>query len=147
MSDCLLYPRKPFLLVRIAFVAILTLSLCGWTTCSAIVDFKSCPGSVPQPMIASISPASIPANVDSILLIVSGSGFSANSQIMWNGNALQTTFKDSSHLQTTITQQTLISFGGPAGSSVQISVRSPQSDGLSGCPNGGASTPLLLAID
>jgi hypothetical protein len=147
MSACLVYPRKPFLLVRIALVAILTLLLCGWTTCSAIVDFKSCPGSVPQPMITSISPASIPGNVDSILLIVSGSGFSSNSHIMWNGNALQTTFKDSIQLQTTITQQTLISFGGPAGSNVQISVRSPQSDRLSGCPNGGDSNTLLLAID
>src|SRR5260370_42572842 len=66
---------------------------------------------------------------------------------MWNGNALQTTFTDSRQLQTTITQQTFNSFGGAAGSSVQISVRSLGSVGVLGCPNGGDSATPGLGIN
>ena len=60
---------------------------------------------------------------------------------------MPTTFMDSSHLQTTITQETFDSFGGVAGSSVQISVRTLGSGGVSGCPIGGNSSTLELAID
>jgi hypothetical protein len=66
---------------------------------------------------------------------------------MWNASALPTTFTDSSHLEAMITQQTFNSFGGAAGSSVQISVRSLGSGGVSGCPNGGTSAALDLVIN
>jgi hypothetical protein len=36
MRSCLVNPCKPFPSVRIAFVAVLTLLLSGWTTCTAI---------------------------------------------------------------------------------------------------------------
>jgi len=147
MRSCLVDPRKPFPLVRIAFIAVLTLLLAGWTTCSAMVDFNSCEGSVPQPQITSLSPGAIPGDAASVLLTVSGSGFAPESQIMWNGSALPTTFMDSRHLQTTITQQTFDSFGGSAGSSVQISVRSQGSVAVSGCPNGGNSATVALVIN
>jgi len=130
-----------------AFVAALTLLLSGWTTCSAIVDFNSCQSSVPQPQITSLSPGAVPGDAASVLLTVNGSDFVPQSQIMWNGNALQTTFTDSRQLQTTITQQTFNSFGGAAGSSVQISVRSLGSVGVLGCPNGGNSATLELVIN
>ncbi len=138
MRSCLVNPRKPFPLVRIAFIAALTLLLAGWTTCSAMVDFNSCD---------SLSPGAIPGDAASVLLTVNGSGFAPQSQIMWNGNALPTAFMDSRHLQTTITQQTFDSFGGSAGSSVQISVRSQGSVAVSGCPNGGNSATLALVIN
>ena len=141
------YPCKPFPWVRIAFIAALTLLISGWTTCSAIVDFKSCEGSVPQPQITSLSPGAIPVDATSVLLTVNGSDFVSQSRIMWNGSPLQTTFTDSRHLQTTITQQTFNSFGGEAGSSVQISVRSLGSVGVLGCPNGGNSSTLELVIN
>ena len=147
MRSCLVNPRKPFPLVRIAFIAALTLLLAGWTTCSAMVDFNSCEGSVPQPQITSLSPGAIPGDAASVLLTVNGSGFVPQSQIMWNGSALPTTFMDSSHLQTTITQQTFNSFGGSVGSSVQVSVRSQGSVAVSGCPNGGNSATLALVIN
>jgi hypothetical protein len=54
---------------------------------------------------------------------------------------------DSYHLQDTITNRSLISFGGLAGSSVQISVRSRGPDPVVGCPSGGSSATLALAID
>jgi len=146
MRSCLVNPRKPFPSVRIAFIAALTVLLSGWTTCSAIVDFNSCQGSVPQPQITSLSPGSIPGDAESVLLTVNGSGFAPQSQIMWNGNALQTTFTDSRHLQTTITQQTFDAFGGSAGNGVQISVRSQESVAVLGCPNGLNSATLVLVI-
>ncbi len=147
MRSCLVHPCRPFPLVRMAFVAALTLLLSGWTTCTAIVDFNSCQSSVPQPQITSLSPGAVPGDAASVLLTVNGSDFVPQSQIMWNGNALQTTFTDSRQLQTTITQQTFNSFGGSAGSSVQISVRSLGSVGVLGCPNGGNSATLELVIN
>jgi hypothetical protein len=81
------------------------------------------------------------------VLVASGSNFVPRSQIMWNGSALQTTFMNSHRLQTTITQQTVESFGGSAGSTVQISVSSPASVAVFGCPNGGNSATLVLVIN
>jgi hypothetical protein len=147
MRPCQVDPRKPFPLARVALIAVLTLLLSGWSTCTAMVDFNSCEGSVPQPQITSLSPGAVPGDSTSVLLIVNGSDFASQSQIMWNGNALPTTFTDSSHLRTTITQQTFNAFGGSAGSSVQISVRSQGSVAVPGCPNGGNSATLDLVID
>jgi len=139
--------KTTFSSVRIAFLAALTLLLSGWSTCSAVVDFNSCQGSVPRPRIISLLPGTIPGDAESVLLTANGSGFAPQSQIMWNGNALQTTFMDSSRLQATITQQTFASFGGSAGSSVQIAVRSQGAVAVLGCPNGGSSATLVLVIN
>lgn len=147
MRSYLVNPGKPFSSLRVALVVLLTLLLSGWTTCSAISDFGSCPGAVPMPQISSLSPDVIQGNSGLVLLIVNGSGFVPQSQIIWNGSALQTTFTDSGHLQATITQQTLDSFGGSAGSSVPISVKSQGSTEVVGCPNGGNSATLFLAIN
>jgi hypothetical protein len=147
MRPCLINPCKRFPLVRIAFIAVLTLLLSGWSTCNAIVNFSSCLGTVPQPLITSLSPDPMPGNTESVALIVNGSGFVPQSQILWNGSALQTTFMDSDHLRTTITQQTFDSFGGSAGSSVQIAVRSQGSVPVLGCPNGGNSATFVLVIN
>jgi hypothetical protein len=150
MRSCLVNPCKRHLLVRVAFITALTFLLSGWTTCYAIFGFNSCQGSVPQPpqpQISSLSPDTIPRDAESVLLRVNGTGFVAQSQIMWNGSALQTAFMDSNHLQTTITQQTFASFGGTAGSMVQISVRSLGSVGVLGCPSAGDSATLVLVIN
>jgi hypothetical protein len=147
MRSCPVHPCKPFPLVRIALLAVLTLLLSGWSTCTAVVDFNSCQGSMPQPQIISLSPGAIPGDTASVLLTVKGSDFVPQSQIMWKASALPTTFTDSSHLEATITQQTFNSFGGAPGSSVQISVRSLESGGVSGCPNGGTSAALDLVIN
>src|ERR1700722_3608870 len=137
-------PCKPFPFVHIGLIAALTLLSSGWT-CSAM--FISCQGVGEQPQITSISPDAIPSDPNSVLLTVEGSGFTPQAQIMWNGNALQTTFTNSRQLQTTITQQTFDSFGGSAGSNVQISVSSPESISDFGCPIGGSSGKLFLVIN
>ena len=137
-------PCKPFPFVHIGLIAALTLLLSGWT-CSAM--FISCQGVGEQLQITSISPDAIPSDPNSVLLTVEGSGFTPQAQIMWNGNALQTTFTNSRQLQTTITQQTFDSFGGSAGSNVQISGSSPESISDFGCPIGGSSGKLFLVIN
>lgn len=140
-------PGEPLFSVRVVLVAGLIFLLSGWTTCNAMFVFNSCEGSIPQPKITSLSPNAVPGNRESVLLTVNGASFAANSQIMWNGNALPTTFIDSDHLQTPITQQTFGSFGGSTGSTVQISVSSPASVAVMGCPNGGNSATLALVIN
>jgi hypothetical protein len=144
MPSSVANPRQPFPLIHIALIAILALLLSGWT-CSAM--FISCQGVGEQPQIISLSPDTIPSDANSVLLTMDGSGFTPHSQIMWNGSSLQTTFLDSHRLQTTITQQTFDSFGGSAGSSVQISVRSRASVTDLECPIGGDSAALALVIN
>ena len=133
-------PCKPSPSIRIALIAVLTLLLSGWT-CS--IEFNSCQGAALQPQITSLSPTSVPSDANSVPLTVDGSGFTPQSQILWNGSTLGTTFMDSHHIQATITQETFESFGGSAGSSVQISVRSQGSS----CPISGNSAALDLVIN
>ena len=134
---------QPIPWVRIALLVVLTLLVSAWGTCNAMVDFQSCQGIGSVAQVSSLSPEAIPGNSESVLT-VNGSDFTSQSQILWNGNAIPTTFMDPHRLQTTITQQTFVSFGGSAGSSVQISVRTPET-GM-GCP-GGNSGSLELVID
>jgi hypothetical protein len=143
MRSSLAHPYKPSPRIRVALIAALSLLLSGWT-CSAL--FLSCQG-VGQSQVTSLSPDAIPSNAESVQLTAVGSGFTPQSQIMWNGNALQTTFMDSHHLQTTVTQQTFDSFGGSVGNNVQISVRSQASFDDLGCPIGGNSATLVLVIN
>ncbi|MBZ5681281.1 MAG: hypothetical protein LAO24_14370 [Acidobacteriia bacterium] len=147
MLSCISDPGKPLPSVRIVCVVALTLLLSGWTTCSAMFAFNSCESSTPQPQITSLSPATIPGNAEPTVLSVNGSNFAAQSQIMWNGTALPTMFINSRLLQTTITEQTVASFGGSAGSTVQISVMSTGPATVAGCPNGGSSSTLVLVIN
>ena len=141
MRSSLANPFKPFPWICIALIAALTLLLSGWT-CSAL--FISCQGVMAQPQITSLSPDTVSSDAESVLT-VDGSDFTPQSQITWNGNALPTTFTDSRHVETTITPQTFESFGGSAGSSVQISVRSQGSG--TGWPSGGNSATLVLVIN
>ena len=143
MCSCLITYYKPY---RIGLVLVLASLLSAWT-CSAIFDFDNCIDAVPQPHVTSLSPETIRANATPVLLIVNGTGFIPRSEILWNGNPLQTTFMNSSNLQATITQQTFESFGGSAGGSVPISVMSPASSVLVHCSNGGVSGIVFLDIE
>jgi hypothetical protein len=135
---------KPY---RIALVLVISPLISAWT-CYSIVNLKSCPGAVPQPQIVALWPDTIPADAASVRLIVEGNGFVDQSEILWNGNPLQTTFLDPDHLQATITHQTFESYGGLAGGSALISVMSPGtgSTSVEGCQDGGSSGWLALFI-
>jgi IPT/TIG domain len=142
MSTCLVRASKPF---RIVFVLVLTSLFSGWT-CTAIFGFNSCPDVILQPEIVSLWPDTISADADSVDLTVEGSGFVSQSEILWNGNPLPTTFMDSSHLQAKITQPTLNSLGALAGTTVMISVSSHTLNFVVGCP-GWSSGTLVLVIN
>ena len=143
MNSCLVHLSKPF---RLALVVLLTWLSSAWT-CSAFFGFNSCLDAVPQPQIIALSPSAISPDEVPVLLTVDGSGFVSQSEILWNGNPLETTFMDARHLQTTITQQMLDSFRGSAGTTVQISVISPESAFIVGCPNGESSGILVLVVN
>jgi hypothetical protein len=123
---------------RVGLVLILTFALSGWT-CSAV----SCFGVSTIPQIVSLSPNSMSANATPVLLIVIGDNFIPESQILWNGHALATTFMDSQHLQASISQQTFTQFGGSQGDNVQIAVNTPATR----CPISGSSAALVLVIN
>jgi hypothetical protein len=103
MSTCLVHASKPF---QIALILALTSLLPAWT-CTVIIGFNSCPGAVAEPQIIALLPDRISADADSVDLTVDGSGFVSQSEILWNGSPLSTTFVDLRHLRATITQQTL----------------------------------------
>jgi hypothetical protein len=145
MRSCLIQSAMPFPWLRLGFVAALILTLSGWT-CTAIIGFQTCLGMSATPQITSLSPSAVSVAADSVALIVRGSGFVPQSQILWNGNALLTTFIDSQNLQATITQQTFTQFGGAFGSNVLISVNSPVIATVVGCPIAGSSATIVLVI-
>jgi hypothetical protein len=133
---------KTSIAVRVASVVVLSLVLCGWDTCNAFVAFTSCQGPAPMAQITSLTPGAIPGDLSAVPLTVNGSGFTAHSQILWNGSTLETTFLDSRHLQATITHETFESFGGSTGNNVQIAVRSQGSG--SGCPHDDSGALVLV---
>jgi hypothetical protein len=130
-----------FLWGRLALIALLTFLSSGWT-CS--VFYQSCQG-VGQVRITAISPDAISIDADSVPLTGEGDGFTSASQIMWNSNALPTKLIDSHHLQTTVTQETFIAFGGGIGNNVQISTSSQGN--VAGCSTNGNSNVVFLVIN
>jgi hypothetical protein len=124
---------KPY---RIGLVLGVAALLSAWT-CTAVVNLNGFPDAFPHPQIGALSPNPISADIVSVVLSVEGTGFVPQSESQWNKNTLPTIFIDSRHLQATVTQQTFASFGGSAGSSVMVSVVSPGTNSVVGCPNGG----------
>jgi hypothetical protein len=134
---------KPY---RIALVVVLAALLSAWT-CTAVVNLDNCRDAVPYPEIGALSPNPISADTVSVVLAVDGSGFVPQSEILWNKTPLPTTFIDSRHLRTTVTQETFDTYGGTAGKNVSITVTSPGNTYVVGCANGGNSSTLLLEVD
>ena len=141
-----IYPnlRRPLPWVRLASVVVLALFLSGWTTCSVMGALNTCQSVTPR--VTALSPSTMSADTQSALLTVTGTNFTPQSQILWNGSPLPTTFVDSGTLQTTVTQHTFSSFGGASGSTVQISAMTMGS-ATSGCSNAGSTVTLVLEID
>ena len=146
MHSRLVNSCKPTPVIRIALLGLITFVSSGWT-CAAIVGFNSCFDGTVQPQIVSISPDPLSSTVASFPLTVNGNYFMGQSQILWNGNPLPTTFVNSRQLQATITQQTFDSFGGSPGTSVQISVKSLRSFSSLGCPDGSTSGVFFIFVN
>ena len=133
---------KPY---RIALILLLAGLSTAWT-CSGLIVLNGCADATSHPQIGALSPNPISANLVSEVLSVDGMGFGPQSQILWNKYPLPTTFVDSQHLQTTITQETFGTYGGSAGTTALISVSSPGTGSAVGCTNGNSST-VILVID
>jgi trimeric autotransporter adhesin len=87
----------------------------------------------PTPAVTGLSPSSTPQGVPATIT-VNGSGFEANSVVMYNGASRPTTFVNGTTLQVSLTAADLQSFG-----SGQISVNNPG-------PGGSNTTPTELVI-
>jgi hypothetical protein len=87
----------------------------------------------PTPAVTGLAPLSVPQGV-AATVTVNGSGFEANSVVMYNGAARPTTFVNGTTLQVSLTATNLQSYG-----SGQISVNNPG-------PGGSNTTPTELVI-
>ena len=102
---------------------------------SGSAEFTIDPTSNPAPTTLSISPTAVNAGSSEIILTVYGSNFMPTSTIQWNGAALTTSYLSSEQLEAQVPASSLAS-PGVAG----VAVLNPS-------PGGGASTPLLFAIN
>lgn len=87
----------------------------------------------PTPAITGLSPRSVPQG-GTATITVTGSGFEANSVVLYNGSERPTTFVNSTTLQVALTANDLKSFG-----SGEISVNNPG-------PGGSTTTPTQLVV-
>ena len=66
-----------------------------------------------QPVVGTLSPASATAGGPSFMLILSGSNFTTNSVVSFNGNAMGTTFSNATELQASIPANAIAVAGTP----------------------------------
>jgi len=66
---------------------------------------------IPTPVIGSLSPAAVQVGSGAFTLTVNGSGFGANSVVLWNGTTLATTLVSSSQLTAPIPASLVASAG------------------------------------
>ena len=64
-----------------------------------------------QPVIAALDPFTAPVQGPAFTLVVEGSGFVSGTQLLWNGNALPTTFVDATRLTATVGSDKLAANG------------------------------------
>jgi len=86
------------------------------------------------PNLTQISPSFIQAGSSTTTLTVDGTGFTAGSSILWNGQALPATFVSAGQMTATVDSSLIQNLGW-----AQISVTTPT-------PGGGQSTGLPLHI-
>jgi hypothetical protein len=89
----------------------------------------------PLPVISTLAPASTPAGGAAFTLTVSGSNFFPNSQVLWNGAQLATTYVGTTELTASVPASDIA-----AGGSSPVTVRNP-------APGGGTSNASNFAID
>jgi hypothetical protein len=97
----------------------------------------------PTPAVTRLSPQSVPQGT-SATVTVNGSGFEANSVVLWNGQPRTTTFVNSTTLQVALTAADLQSYG-----TGQISVNNPGPGGSNTTPTElevAANTPTIISI-
>lgn len=122
------------------------MNIVKYSVCSCLVAFTlaGCGGggsptvttNIPVPKISGISPNSVIANDQEFNLVVSGSNFNNQSSVLWNGDALFTTYISQTQLQASVPGND-VAVGGTA----EISVVSP------GPISSGISSSLTITIN
>jgi hypothetical protein len=100
---------------------------------SSGLTFAVTGNSVPQ--VVTLSPTSVIAGGSAFTLTVTGSGFVASSQVLWNGSPRATGFTSATQLTITVSAADIASIG-----SASVAVSSPS-------PGGGTSSALTFAIN
>ncbi len=96
-----------------------------------------------NPSISSLSPSSAQAGGAAFSLIVSGSGFSANSTVLWNGSPLPTTFGGSNQLIGGVAASLLTA---PGAVTVTVSTNGAASNTSTFTITSGSVTPTISSI-
>ncbi|HKO10544.1 MAG TPA: IPT/TIG domain-containing protein [Acidobacteriaceae bacterium] len=86
------------------------------------------------PQVTQLAPSVIQAGSGSFILAVDGDGFTAGSSVLWNGQALPTTFLSSGQLTASVDSSKIAGLGWAS-----ISVSTP-------APGGGTSAPLPFTV-
>ena len=98
------------------------------------VLFTIAPAANPTPTLTSLSPNSAAAGSPALTLTVTGTDFVSSSTVLWEGNALPTTYKSATSLTAQVSADYLKNAGDPA-----VEVSSP-------APGGGTSNGLTFTI-
>jgi 6-phosphogluconolactonase (cycloisomerase 2 family) len=93
------------------------------------------PAGNPLPSLISFTPFNATAGGAGFSLTLNGSGFASNASVMWNGNALPTTFVSSNQLTAQVTASDIAAAG-----IAQITVSNP-------APGGGASNVFRFGVN
>ena len=88
----------------------------------------------PQPALTALSPNAVQAGSAEITLTITGSGFTADSTVMWSGTPLETSYTGPSQLTAQVPAGLLTGLGWAA-----VSVTTP-------APGGGSTIPLPFSI-
>ena len=126
------------ILLTLLVVGALLLSACG------SVWVSGCVNSTPVPQVASVSPASIDRQSLPATVTVTGSDFQSWSKINWNSASLSTTYVDSEHLSAVITPDVV---SAKSSSGLIFVFTSGESNGATGCTNGGSSSSFTILIN
>lgn len=107
-----------------------SLGVLGW----AIDDVRFYQCANPEPTTASLSPGSVMEGTGDLTLTVTGSGFTPDSEVLWNGQPRPTTTLGSSQVKATIAASDIAVRGTST-----VSVRNRP-------PGGGTSSPMTFRI-
>ena len=114
--------------------ASISVSDSGLVNASPSVDFAINVASAPSPSIHSLSPSSKAAGAPDLQVVVNGSGFAANSTVLWNSNPLATAYLSASQLVALVPAADIATAG-----TADVSVTTP-------APGGGTSSTSTFTI-
>ncbi len=134
--------------LRISALFAATLLVTGFclSACDS-VWVSVCTLSTPVPELNTVSPTTIDTHALPVTMTVTGSDFQTWSQIHWGSTTLPTTYVDSQHLSSVITQDTLASVNINSGTGTISVFTEGQGSAVKNCANGGSSSTITIIIN